>query len=262
MTPGDVGKLSTTARPINQPGATPMSALSTAARNEYYGELEKSLPTPVINQPEYRERRLATAVEAFEALRPGDAYEGRLAVRIVLCGAYAAECLREADCYRDNYAKRTHCRAQAASMMRGENSAKRMLEREQRVRLAAEAVTGGGRRHSQRGWLPHRHTTNRKRRRKRRPWRCRRPGRRGVVAVRRNSGRCCAARRRATGSGGASPGRPPGRAGASAARVRPAALARGDRPGRGLCDGGGRGRGAESATTAASRRRARRISTA
>ncbi len=121
-----------------------MSALSTAARHEYYNELEKSLPTPVINQLEYRERRLATAVEAFEALRPGDAYEGRLAVRIVLCGAYAAECLREADCYRGNYAKRTHCRAQAASMMRGENSAKRMLEREQRVRLAAEAVTEAG----------------------------------------------------------------------------------------------------------------------
>ena len=120
-----------------------MSALSTAARDEYYAELANSLPTPVIHTRENCDRRLATAVEAFEALRPADAYEARLAVRIVLCGAHAAECFREADCYRQDYAKRTRCRAQAAGMMRGEGSAKRMLEREQKVRLAVEAVADG-----------------------------------------------------------------------------------------------------------------------
>ena len=73
-----------------------MSALSAAARKEYFIELGKSLPTPVIHDLEYRERRLTAAIEAFDALRPGDAYEGRLAVRIVLCGAHAVECLREA----------------------------------------------------------------------------------------------------------------------------------------------------------------------
>ena len=65
-----------------------MSALSTAARDEYYAELANSLPTPVIHTRENCDRRLATAVEAFEALRPADAYEARLAVRIVLCGAH------------------------------------------------------------------------------------------------------------------------------------------------------------------------------
>ena len=117
-----------------------MSALSATARQEYYTELGNALPPPVLDKLEYRERRLIAAVETFEALRPGDAYEARLAVRIVLCGAHAAEGLREAGVYRDDYAKLTRCRAQAASMMRAENSAKRALEREQKVRLAAEAV--------------------------------------------------------------------------------------------------------------------------
>ena len=117
-----------------------MSALSTTARHEYYAELGNSLPPPVLDKPEYRERRMKAAVETFEALRPGDAYEARLAVQIVLSGAHAAEALREAGVYRDDFAKRTRCRAQAASMMRAESAAKRTLAQEQKVRLATEAV--------------------------------------------------------------------------------------------------------------------------
>jgi hypothetical protein len=117
-----------------------MSVLSTTARHEYYAELGNSLPPPVIATPEIRERRLTTAVEAFEALHPGDAYEARLAVQVVLCGAHAAENLREAGVHRENFAKSSRCRAQAASMMREERAAKRMLAQEQKVRLATEAV--------------------------------------------------------------------------------------------------------------------------
>ena len=117
-----------------------MSALSATARHEYYAELGNSLPPPVLTTPEIRHRRLTTAVEAFEALRPGDAYEARLAVQFVLCGAHAAESLREAGVYHDDFAKMTRCRAQAASMMREERAAKRMLAQEQKVRLATEAV--------------------------------------------------------------------------------------------------------------------------
>ena len=117
-----------------------MSALSATAKHEYYVALGNSLPPPVLDQPEYRQRRLTTAVETFEALRPGDAYEAQLAVRIVLSGAHAVESLREAGVYREDFAKRTRCRAQAASMMRAESAAKRALEREQKVRLATEAV--------------------------------------------------------------------------------------------------------------------------
>jgi len=117
-----------------------MSALSTNARHEYHAELGASLPPPVLDQPEYRDRRHTTAVEAFNALRPGDAYEARLAVKIVACGAHAVESLRLAGVHRDDFAKMTRCRAQAASMMRAESAAKRTLEREQKVRLATEAV--------------------------------------------------------------------------------------------------------------------------
>ncbi len=117
-----------------------MSALSTNARQEYYIKLAGSLPPPAQDKPENQERRLKAAVETFEALRPGDAYEASLAVEIVLSAAHAAECLREAGDFRDDFAKRTRCRAQASSMMRAESSAKRALEREQKVRLAGEAV--------------------------------------------------------------------------------------------------------------------------
>ena len=281
-----------------------MSALSTAARDEYYAELANSLPTPVIHTREYCDRRLATAVEAFEALRPADAYEARLAVRIVLCGAHAAECLREADCYRQDYAKRTRCRAQAASMMRGEGSAKRMLEREQKVRLAVEAVADGGAGTAGGGGRPA--ATERT------------PGRVAACPCRRQAAPPCPEPRRPPGA--ACPGRvaarpaapatqaasPPAQAAAPApapspdqaaaavklsvrtaaaapppalqppatpprpaaanrarrhaGRVRPAALARGDRQGRGLRAREKPWPRRRSATTAASRRRARRIS--
>jgi hypothetical protein len=120
-----------------------LSVLSDSARHEYYITLGDSLPPPVLNEPEYSDRRLVTAVETFNALCPGDAYEAQLAVRIVLCGAHANESLRLAGRYRDDFGKLTRCRAQAASMMRAESAAKRTLEREQRMRLAVEAVANG-----------------------------------------------------------------------------------------------------------------------
>ncbi len=117
-----------------------MSALSPTARHEYYAELDDSLPPPVRDKPEYRQRRLTTAVEAFEALHPGDSYEARLALQIVLTAAHASDSLREAGVHREDLAKMFRCRAQAASMMREERATRRMLAQEQRVRLATEAV--------------------------------------------------------------------------------------------------------------------------
>jgi hypothetical protein len=119
-----------------------MSTLSVVAKHEYYIEFASALPSPVLYDLPIRQRRVATAAETFEALRPGDAFEGRLAVQIVLTGAHAVECLREADAFGDDFAKRSRCRAQAASFMREERAAKRMLAQEQKVRLAVEAVAG------------------------------------------------------------------------------------------------------------------------
>jgi hypothetical protein len=117
-----------------------MSSLSALARAEYYAELGNSLPPPVPDQPEFRHRRRATAVEAFDALRPGDAFEALLAVQIVLAGAHAADSLREAGLYREDFVKLRRCRAQAASLMREARAAKRMLVQEQKVRVGTSGV--------------------------------------------------------------------------------------------------------------------------
>jgi hypothetical protein len=99
-------------------------------------------PPPVVAIDKYRELRFNTAVEAFEDLCPGNAYEGRLAVQIGLTGAHAAEIMREASLHRNDFAKLCRCRAQAASAMRAGASAKRSLEQEQKMRRATEAVAG------------------------------------------------------------------------------------------------------------------------
>src|SRR3984885_1646243 len=119
----------------------PMSVLATPAIHEYYTELANALPPPISDKPEHRERRLATAIDAFQALHPGDAYEARLAAQIVLCGAHAVECLFEASLYREDFAKRFRCRAQANSMLREERAAKQILAQEQKLRLATKAMT-------------------------------------------------------------------------------------------------------------------------
>ena len=54
-----------------------MSVLSDSARHEYYTTLANSLPPPVLAGPGYSDRRLIAAVETFNALRPGDAYEAQ-----------------------------------------------------------------------------------------------------------------------------------------------------------------------------------------
>ena len=117
-----------------------MSALSANSRSEYYCELADSLPPPVNNTPERHDRRMHAALEAFNDLQPGNADEGRLAVQIVLCGAHAVECLREAGLHHDDYSKLSRCRAQAASLSREARAARRILAQEQKLRLAVEAV--------------------------------------------------------------------------------------------------------------------------
>src|SRR5581483_10572972 len=117
-----------------------MSCLSAIARQEYYIELGNTLPEPVADTQERHELRMRTAVEAFTALKPGNAWEGRLAVDIVLSGAFAAECLRKARASSDDFAKEKCHLAQAASLKREYRAALKVLREEQRQRLATEAV--------------------------------------------------------------------------------------------------------------------------
>ena len=119
-----------------------MSTLATPAALEYYDDLARALPAPIPDKPGLRQRRLGTAIEAFQDLQPGNAFEGRLAVRIVPCGAHVVECMFEASIYREDFAKRSRCRAQANSFQREERAAMQILAREQKERLKLEAVAG------------------------------------------------------------------------------------------------------------------------
>jgi hypothetical protein len=112
----------------------------TFAVGQYYDELAHSLPRPASDTPDHRRRRLATAIEALQALHAGNDHEARLAVQIVLCGAHAVECLREAGVHWEDFGERSRCRAQANDLMREENAARRLLVREQELRLATGAA--------------------------------------------------------------------------------------------------------------------------
>jgi len=117
-----------------------MSQLSEAARLEYCVTIGISLPLPSEPTEARRASCLATAIEAFDALRPGNAYEAMLAVQIVVCGAHAVDCLHQAGEHHDDFNKMGICRNQAACMLREARAAKRILAQEQRLRLATEAV--------------------------------------------------------------------------------------------------------------------------
>lgn len=117
-----------------------MSHLSEAARLEYYLAVGAALPLPADPTEAHRESRLCTAIEAFNALRPGNAYEALLAVQIVVAGAHALECLRGASLHHDDFNKTAICRNQAAAMMREARAAKRILAQEQKLRLSVDLI--------------------------------------------------------------------------------------------------------------------------
>ena len=67
------------------------------------------------------------AMDAVAALNPADAFEARLAARIVAMDAHAADTLRLAGLAVNDPAEMHRCRAQAASMSRQSNAALRSL---------------------------------------------------------------------------------------------------------------------------------------
>ena len=75
-------------------------------------------------------------MDAVVALHPADAFEVRLAIRIVATDAHAADSLRLAAIAlaNDDAAERSRCLAQAASMSRQSDSAYRALQRRQATR--------------------------------------------------------------------------------------------------------------------------------
>ncbi|HXA21187.1 MAG TPA: hypothetical protein VNW90_02725 [Acetobacteraceae bacterium] len=116
-----------------------MHTLSPSISREAYARLCSSLPPPVPDTPESRAARNDIAMMAVADLRPATAYEARLAVDVVAADAHAMDSFRLAAQHSDELAIVFRCRAQAASMMRQHRSIRLMPEREQMMRLAAEA---------------------------------------------------------------------------------------------------------------------------
>ena len=116
------------------PFDTPHPDTPAASRREIFARLCSELPPSVADTPDLRAKRDEDAMDAVEALHPDDAFEARLAVRIVAMDAHAGDSLRSAGLAVNDPMEVRRCRAQAASMARQSDAALRSLLRIQAIR--------------------------------------------------------------------------------------------------------------------------------
>ena len=107
---------------------------------EIFAHLCGMLPPYPDDTPDTRAARHKRAMDAVEALTPYDAFEARLAARIVAMDDHAADCLRRAGLAAADPDKMRSNRAQAASMARQSDAALRSLQRMQATREKQEAA--------------------------------------------------------------------------------------------------------------------------
>jgi hypothetical protein len=119
--------------------ASPTTATGANYR-EYFAELCRELPPVPDEDPEARAARQNSAMDAVVALHPDNAFEARLAVRIVSTDAHAADALRSAALAAGDPERVRQCRAQVASMARQSDAALRALLRIQATREKQEAA--------------------------------------------------------------------------------------------------------------------------
>jgi hypothetical protein len=122
------------------PFDTPPTNPAGANYREYFAELCRELPPVPDQDPEARAARQSSAMDAVVALHPENAFEARLAVRIVSTDAHAADALRAAALAAGDAEKVRQCRAQVASMARQSDAALRALLRIQTTREKQEAT--------------------------------------------------------------------------------------------------------------------------
>jgi hypothetical protein len=122
------------------PFDTPPTNPAGANYREYFAELCRELPPVPDEDLEARAARQNSAMDAVVALHPENAFETRLAVRIVSTDAHAADALRAAALAAGDFEKVRQCRAQAASMARQSDAALRALLRIQASREKQEAA--------------------------------------------------------------------------------------------------------------------------
>jgi hypothetical protein len=118
------------------PMGTDTTHTDTLAPNtrEVFADLCASLPKSAADTEEAIAARARRALDAVFALHPENAFEARLATRIVAMDAHALDALRAAaNAVADPWEMR-RCRAQAASMARQSDSALRTLRRMQAER--------------------------------------------------------------------------------------------------------------------------------
>jgi hypothetical protein len=123
------------------PFDTPPTNPTGANYREYFAELCRELPPVPDEDLEARAARQNSAMDAVVALHPENAFETRLAVRIVSTDAHAADALRAAALAAGDFEKVRQCRAQVASMARQSDAALRALLRIQTTREKQEAAT-------------------------------------------------------------------------------------------------------------------------
>jgi hypothetical protein len=126
--------------PFDPPSITPTGTPTGANHREYFAELCRELPPVPDEDLEARAARQNSAMDAVVALHPENAFETRLAVRIVATDAHAADALRAAALAAGDAEKVRQCRAQAASMARHSDAALRALLRIQTIREKQEAA--------------------------------------------------------------------------------------------------------------------------
>jgi hypothetical protein len=126
--------------PFDTPSITPTGTPAGANYREYFAELCRELPPVPDEDLEARAARQNSAMDAVVALHPENAFETRLAVRIVATDAHAADALRAAALAAGDAEKVRQCRAQAASMARHSDAALRALLRIQTIREKQEAA--------------------------------------------------------------------------------------------------------------------------
>jgi hypothetical protein len=107
---------------------------------EMFAMLCGELPPPADGNPDTRAMHERGAMDAVIALHPMDAFEARLAVRIVAADAHAGDSLRLAGLAANDPAEMHRCRAQAASMSRQSDAALRSLLRIQAIREKQETA--------------------------------------------------------------------------------------------------------------------------
>jgi hypothetical protein len=113
---------------------TPLPDATPASRCEIFARLCGELPPPVPDTLDATAKRDEDAMDAVEALHPGDAFEARLAVSIVAMDAHAGDSLRSAGLAVNDPMEVRRCRAQATSMARQSDAALRSLLRIQAIR--------------------------------------------------------------------------------------------------------------------------------